>query len=292
MTAAACALLQLLSTDRPRAKSLIVTVYGDSILPFGGGCWLGALIDLVEPLGLNERVTRTAVFRLVQDGILEAERVGRRSRYTLTRVGRRQFDSAQARIYASEPPRRDGRWTLVALPDALSAGERESLARELGWLGFARLAPGLLGTARGDASEQVITVLSELNSAGDCAVFSAESKSDDTLPGLAAKAWPLEEIAADYAEFLDLFEPLRDDAAGLSPEDAFVARTLLIHAYRRALLRDPALPDLLLPPGWPGHDARALARDLYRALQPAAQSHLKRVLSEEAANGVSIQRFK
>lgn len=292
MSSAACAFLQLLSPDRPRAKSLIVTVYGDSVLPFGGGCWLGALIDLVAPLGLNERVTRTAVFRLVQDGILEAERVGRRSRYTLTRIGRRQFDSAQARIYASEPPQRDGKWTLIAMPDALSAAERDALSRELGWLGFARLAPGLLGTARGDAADQVNTVLSELESTEDCVVFAAESRSDGALPGLAAKAWPLEEIAADYSEFLSLFERLRSDAPHLGPEDAFVARTLLIHAYRRALLRDPALPDMLLPERWPGHAARSLARDLYRALQPASQSHLKRVLAEETANGLAMPRFR
>ncbi|NMM44320.1 phenylacetic acid degradation operon negative regulatory protein PaaX [Rhodospirillaceae bacterium KN72] len=275
--------------DRPRAKSLIVTVYGDAILPHGGSCWLGELIELVRPLGLNERVTRTAVFRLVQDGILESERHGRRSRYTLTRVGRRQFDSAQAKIYASEAPFRDGRWTLILLPDGVSASERDALARDLGWEGYARLGPNLLGAARGDAIAPAKAVLSEHDLADACTIFSASTETDSALGGLAALAWPLDEIAADYNLFLDRFEdrgpPPRTD------EDAFVRRVLLIHGYRRALLRDPALPDALLPPDWPGYRARNLARTLYRALLSASERHLTQVLGAESKPGDLAARF-
>lgn len=284
-------LLDRLATERPRAKSLIVTVYGDSLLPHGGTCWLGELIDLVAPLGLNERVTRTAVFRLVQDGILEAERIGRRSRYTLTRIGRRQFDSAQARIYASEAPARDGQWTLIALPDSVSAAERDSLVRELGWQGFARLAPGLLGAARGDGAADAMTVLTEMDAAEDCVVFTAEAKTLDALPGLAMRAWPLEELSQDYAAFHASFQPIAAEAASLAPEAAFTARTLLIHAYRRALLRDPALPDHLLPADWPGHAARELAATLYRTLSPGAEAHLAAIVSGCTSRDTALVRF-
>ena len=41
-----------------RAGSLIITVYGDAILPRGGTVWLGSLINLLEPLGLNQRLVR------------------------------------------------------------------------------------------------------------------------------------------------------------------------------------------------------------------------------------------
>ena len=41
-------------------------------------------------------------------------------------------------------------------------------------------------------------------------------------------------------------------------------RTLLIHEYRRVLLRDPRLPAALLPLDWPGAAAFALCRDFYR----------------------------
>ena len=57
---------------KPRAKSLIVTVYGDAILPHGGTAWLGELIKLMGIFNIGERVVRTAVFRLAQDGMLKA----------------------------------------------------------------------------------------------------------------------------------------------------------------------------------------------------------------------------
>jgi hypothetical protein len=49
----------------------------------------------------------------------------------------------------------------------------------------------------------------------------------------------------------------------LTPEKAFVVRTLLIHAYRRVQLHDPQLPVELLPTPWPGALAYELARQIY-----------------------------
>src|SRR5512140_3333136 len=82
-----------------RAKSLIVTVYGDFIAPHGGTIWLGSLARLVEPFGLNERVVRTSVFRLSQEKWLVSEQIGRKSYYRLTATGRRRFEQAYRRIY-------------------------------------------------------------------------------------------------------------------------------------------------------------------------------------------------
>jgi phenylacetic acid degradation operon negative regulatory protein len=43
-------------------------------------------------------------------------------------------------------------------------------------------------------------------------------------------------------------------------------RILLIHEFRRILLKDPEIPDIMLPANWPGETARSLARDLYRRI--------------------------
>lgn len=285
------ALIDQLCPERPKAKSLIVSVYGDALLPLGGCCWLGELIDLMALFDLNERVTRTAVFRLVQDGILEAERVGRRSRYTLTSTGRRQFDSAQTRIYASTPPQRDGRWSLIVLPDSIAPAQRDQLVQRLGWQGFARLAPGLLGAARGDLIQQADEVLADLALSEECGLFVAEAASVAGLLPLAARSWPLQEIAGDYNRFLDHFGPLTATAATLTGDQAFMARVLLIHAYRRALLRDPVLPDDLLPADWPGARARALARNLYLDLTPATDRYLETVLEIDRQTATRPSRF-
>jgi phenylacetic acid degradation operon negative regulatory protein len=65
-----------------------------------------------------------------------------------------------------------------------------------------------------------------------------------------------------------------DAAQEVSQENAFLVRTLLIHDVRRLLLRDPQLPESLLPAGWPGSRARLLCRDLYRKLLPVSERHL------------------
>jgi phenylacetic acid degradation operon negative regulatory protein len=62
-----------------------------------------------------------------------------------------------------------------------------------------------------------------------------------------------------------------------------VIRTLLIHAYRRVQLHDPMLPVELLPDPWPGSDAYALARALYRLTQAQAEVHIVEALRREDA---------
>ena len=55
-----------------RAGSLITTVFGDAIAPRGGSVWLGSLIGIMADFGISERLVRTSVFRLAEDGWLEA----------------------------------------------------------------------------------------------------------------------------------------------------------------------------------------------------------------------------
>ena len=62
-----------------RSTSLIITLFGDTASQHGHTLWLGSLVQALAPLGVNERLVRTSVFRLVKEGWLEADRVGRRS---------------------------------------------------------------------------------------------------------------------------------------------------------------------------------------------------------------------
>jgi len=131
-----------LNADPPRAKSLIVTVWGDSLAPHGGTVWLAGLIRLMAPFRINERLVRTSVFRLAQDGWLNSATYGRVSRYRLTRDGARRFDDAHLRIYARPDDDWDGTWDLV-LADALPPARRAALRRELAWAGFGVLGPAV-----------------------------------------------------------------------------------------------------------------------------------------------------
>jgi phenylacetic acid degradation operon negative regulatory protein len=264
--------------DPPRARSLIVTVWGDALAPHGGEIWLSALIRLLAPFGINERLARTSVFRLARDGWIEARSHGRQSRYRLTAAGRLRFEAAYRRIYAPPVEAWSGEWEIVtALPHGSDGGERQRLRDELRWEGYGTLLPGVfvrphVGGGAAPAAEDADRVV----------LLAREIGADDDATPLArstARLWDLADIAAGYRRFLALFGAVIErfrmrDIAQADPAQCFVVRTLLIHAFRRVLLRDPRLPPVLLPLDWPGAAAYALTRDFYRLALARAEAHL------------------
>ncbi len=272
-----------------RAKSVIVTIYGDSVLPHGGSIWLGSLIDLVTPLGLSERVVRTAVFRLSRDEWLDSQQIGRRSYYSISDKGRRRFESAHKRIYA--PPQRHwtGTWDLAITGCGdLDSERRERLRKELVWLGFGQVAPGVFAHPSEDTGA-LANLLLDLGASDQVVVMKAtadRTRNAPALHSLVRSCWDIEELARNYLGFLHHFRPIWRtvrSATGLDPALSFVVRTLLIHDYRRVLLRDPLLPDEVLPANWPGAAARLLCRNLYRVIYEPAERHIMATL--ETADG-------
>ncbi len=275
-----------LQQQAPRAKSLVMTVFGDAIAPRGGSVWLGSLIALLEPLGISERLVRTSVYRLVDEGWLEASRSGRRSQYRLSPEGERRFLRAHQRIYANNTARWDGQWLLASLHGTATAAQKSALKKEFRWEGFAPLAPGLFGYP-GDKREALTDMLLRTRMSGKVIVLSA---TDTGLPGarpieeITADAWPLRDAARTYKKFIARFEELRQLLSLPARADsarAFTLRTLLIHEYRRALLNDPQLPASLVGDDWPGRQAQALCRSLYLALEKDAERHIALTLAQE-----------
>jgi len=274
----------LLADTRPRAKSLIVTVWGDAILPKNGGAWLGSVIELARPFGISERLVRTSVLRLSREDWLTSVRVGRQSYYSLTASGRHRFEDAHRRIFAEPHADWDGRWILVFTGlGGLAPERRERLRRELLWLGFGAVAPNVLAHPVIDPVA-LDHVLADLGAGDEVVVMTAQ---DEAAAGIAPRpellrgCWDLQGLAQAYQAFLDRFRPLRaavGSAANLEPEACFVLRALLVHEYRRVLLRDPDLPERLLPPRWPGAEARSLRRDLYALIREPARRHIEAVL--------------
>lgn len=274
----------LLRRIAPRGKSLIMTVYGDSIQPHGGGAWLGDLIELLKPLGMNERVIRTSVYRLVQDDLLAARQVGRRSFYDLTQNGARRTLEASRRIYALRPPAWDGTWTQVWLPETDNHGQPGTLEQELGRLGFASLTPDImlhLDEARDLAAETI----GRLGLSAQTIIMSTRPEGPwnaaAAIRAHVERIWPLDAMAVEYAAFLGLAEPVRDMlATGDRPDGAtcFLLRSLLVHAYRRIVLKDPLLPRDLLADEWPGIAASEIMRDLHGLIAGPAQAHVMRHL--------------
>ncbi len=271
-----------------RANSLIITIYGDFIAPHGGTVWLGGFIRLVEPLGLNERMVRTSVYRLSQEKWLVSEQIGRRSYYSLTTSGRRRFEHAYRRIYFAPQDSWGGEWQLVLIPGSLAGAARDQLRKELTWAGYGALASGILAHPSAD-SEALLDILQESGAHDKVVAMRASNISALTskpLQELVRECWNLDVLAAKYDGFIERFRPvLRALRATieLDPEQCFLVQTLLMHDFRRALLHDPQLPTQLLPTNWSGGVARQLCRDVYRITWPHAQRHLLTVC--ETASG-------
>ncbi len=294
-----------LASDPPRSKSLVVTIFGDAIVPHGGMVWLGSLIELLAPFGVNDRLLRTSVFRLAQEGWLGAQRDGRRSSYAITPPAMARFVHAYRRIYAPLNVHWDGSWTLILNGDgALNAAERSTVRKELLWEGYSVIAPGIMGhpAADGPALDEL---LKRLGVAGKLFVVQGKAMrqvSGRALSDLVADGWDLSGVAQGYQQFIAQFEPLlaavqaAEAEGGLAPQQAYVVRTLLIHAYRRVQLHDPQLPVELLPTPWPGALAYELTRAIYQAVYAAAEQHIDATLRREdvqapAAEPAFFDRF-
>jgi len=246
-----------------RVWSLIITVFGDMVAPRGGEIWAGTLSELLAGMRIDATAVRAALSRLARDGWLDRVKVGRLSYYRLSQEGRAAFGPALARVYRRRRETGDPALRLLILPEG---DDRVTLREEGLKAGYGTLGPSvLLGTAASPALEGA--------GAGEVIRLGAEVL-EGSPADLVARGFDLAPLAQRYRAFLaahaDLDAALEAGAA-LGDLDAAIARTLLIHDYRRLILRDPMLPAALLDPDWPGAAAADLTARLYARLRPGAE---------------------
>jgi phenylacetic acid degradation operon negative regulatory protein len=259
-----------------RANSLLITIYGDAIAPRNQSVWLGSLITLMEPFGLSSRLVRTSAFRLTADDWFTATPIGRRSFYGLSETGLQRVQHADRRIYEFDLPAWDGHWTLALLDLKMRASARQHLRRELLWEGFGQILPNLYAHPHADplSLQEILKAAGAEDQVAVLQASSIEGYSRKPLQAIMRDTFKLMEVELAWKQFIARFAPVVDDLANLSQAEAFFVRTLLIHEYRRVLLRDPNLPEALLPTNWPGIQARALCETLYRGLLAGSESFL------------------
>ncbi|MCM2293930.1 PaaX family transcriptional regulator [Allorhizobium sp. BGMRC 0089] len=243
------------------APAMIVTIYGDIVVPRGDVLWMGSLIGICAQFGITETQVRTAVSRLVNAGRLVGIRDGRRSYYQLADSARDEFDLAARLLFEPIPPA-DG-WTILHA--------RETAPETLRRAHFAALGNGVF----------IRPNHAHLGAVPPGIVFSAAlSEGATDMLELAHSLWPLADYAAEYLSFIDRFSPLiealrrGDYPAG---QDAVFMRLLLVHLYRHVLLADPMLPAEVLPCEWPGTEARELFASAYLALSEQTDTEIGRL---------------
>ncbi len=267
--------------------SMVITLFGDVVSQHGGWIWMGSLIDALGHFGYSERLVRTAVFRIVQQDWLQANKVGRRSYYCFTETAKGHYEKAARRIYAADVPDWDGSWTFVA-PVFVPDDKREEFRKSLMWQGFNSLVSGLLAHPSSDRTSLDET-LEELGLVGKAIVFAGNTTdvhSRRALKELVSDKWQIASLEQQYSEVLDFYRHMfqRRKVESLGPQEAFLVRVLLIHDYRRVLLRDPDFPDELLPTGWVGFEVQDLVKRLYKQLVTRSEEYIESELSN--AHGV------
>lgn len=260
------------------ARSALFDLYGDHLRGRDGQAPVAALVKLLAPLGIHAPAVRTAVSRMVRQGWLTAVRLDSGPGYALTPRAVRRLDEAGERIYRTRRAEWDGRWHLLVVHPPTGRADRERLQAQLSFLGYGPIGPHTWVSPR--PAPELDHALGDAGARADR--FTAAHDGDSQQ--LIARAWDLDGLARSYSLFLEESGDLlgaEPTALVEHPEEAFAARSRLVHAWRKFLFVDPGLPAALLPPDWPGSKAAAWFDEQSARLLPAARTYLDACLDPE-----------
>ncbi|MEZ3161567.1 PaaX family transcriptional regulator C-terminal domain-containing protein [Microbacterium sp. BWT-B31] len=248
----------------------MLTLFGDYWLDISDPMPSGALVAALGDIGMKEPAARATLSRMVRTGLLDLERVGRRTTHSLTEratgIVREEADWLDA--FGCHEPEWDGMWSVLAfsIPESRRA-VRHSARSRLKWLGFAPLYDGVWISPLRDDGE----AMSQLRTIGVDDVTSMRATLETSFDG-PARAWDLAAVVRQYADFEAELTSAPDPG---TLRDALSERSRLMLAWQAFRGVDPGLPITLLPDPWPRVAIRALFAGRYNALGPAAEERVR-----------------
>ena len=261
------------------ARSLLMTMLGEFVLPRGGSVWTQTLVSALGLFGIEHKSARQALARTAAEGWLASQRVGRQVRWSLSQPGQRLLSEGARRIYSfgREEVEWDGRWLvlLVSVPES-QRDLRHRIRTQLNWAGFGSPAAGVWVSPHASRQAEGQRILTEAGMNGSAMSFVASYGQLGSQDTLVARSWDLGALEQSYEDFIDEFSGL-DPVTG---EDALRAQTRLVHQWRRFPFLDPRLPARLLPENWSGAKAADLFHTRHADWHPAAQRHWERLTSD------------
>jgi phenylacetic acid degradation operon negative regulatory protein len=262
------------------ARSLLLTVLGEFVLPGRRPVWTSTLLELLADLDVAEKAARQALMRTADSGWIEGSRIGRETRWSLTPAGTELLREGTDRIYgfaaAGEPW--DGRWlVLTAGVPENNRPLRQRLRTRLGWAGLGSVSPGVWVTPRVEREPAARRVLRELGLSGRSWSFVATAGEIGDERSLVRAAWDLDEVERRYEDFLELVGGRRPR----TDRQALVAQIRLVQEWRRFPLLDPGLPRELLPSRWSGNRAAEVFLERHAAWAPRARAAWAALVGED-----------
>ncbi len=215
-------------------------------------------------------LVRTALSRLVQDGLFERTRAGKNSYYRLSPHGTRLFAAATHRIYRTQEPSWNGALD-VALLTALEPKARSAAREVLAALGFGQQAPTVLLRPVTDSQPDKPQL-------PDLVWLTRRSPAAPTRPG-PSEAAPGSSIPSPRLRPLHRYVRPRGrwprqgtsgSRRGVSSSHPAHPRVSADHPARSRIAK------ALLPADWPGFAARRLCGQLYRAMLQESEKLARR----------------
>lgn len=264
----------MVGKGRLHPRTMLFTLYGDYVPQHGQGMWVGSLIRLMQCFGISEQSVRSELMRMCRKGFMTVQRAGKRSFYFLSDLGQEIIEVGARRIFTRRHDPWDGRWTVLtySIPEE-QRDVRDRLRRDLSWLGFGVLTPGVY-ISPWEHPDDLPRLLERYGAHGFVQVFRADNFGPHDNRSLVESCWNLPAINQSYQEFLTEWQPALErfhaQGGGLTDEECFVDRYLLAHDYEHFPLIDPGLPEELWPSDWLGERAARFFDQYHEALKPGA----------------------
>ncbi len=285
----------LLEETSPKAKSLIITFFGDTVFPFGGTIWLGSLVKFMEEFEVSEKLTRTSIFRLTKEGWLTSQKFGRESYYTISDMAVDKFIKAHYRVYAYDEQENDNDW-IVLFTSSLEQDEEFELSKTLKKEGFANPSKYTYMhphykmeyiqdiLIKNELQNKVILIKGPLHM----------PMNKEITKEMVNKFWDLKDVENRYRDFITIFRriySLKTPIEEFTPRQCFIISILLIHEYRRAVLYDPKLGNQFISSDWLGKSAASLVESLYVAIHNQGKAYVQENLLTVGGNTPKLDKF-
>ena len=204
----------VIEADAMRAQDLVLTIFGAHVRN-GELVWSGAMVKILQGIGLTVFSARAALARLVNRKLLTRTREGRRAFYSVTARGDELMSQVERRIlsFGRDPPGAQP-WTVLwhAIPESQRVA-RSRFASQLRFLGFGSVQDATW-IAACDREQEVLTLLRQLGIEQYVSVLVGRTSHQPGTAALVAEAWNLAEARERYVSFLDDFTELRGGRAG------------------------------------------------------------------------------
>ncbi|WP_160314390.1 PaaX family transcriptional regulator [Candidatus Rhodobacter oscarellae] len=241
-----------------RVWSVLITIFGDAVAARGGQVSAMTLQTILDRLRFKPEAMRVAIHRLVKDGWISRDKQGRQSYYKLSKEGRAEFLPATQRIYA-EAPALAGPWQLAILPPMpeKQRGEAKKRYSDAGYLAVSPtcfIAPAGTPAPKDDQALNLDAPLAQ-------------------VPNWVRETLGPPHLQIEYQQLERMLERLSRTKV-TQGDEAAALRVIMIHQWRRVLLRHADLPAELLPATWRGEACRALVLQEHKRLSALADPWL------------------